>query len=113
MSLASLSLLLLCGPTEEGLTKKWRRGEESERGGEESRGEERRERMERREGCLSRPLRWFACPVFFLNKVLLPTKMHIQDCFTADHTSSEPRRENVKFQGIRQMNMLTTDSTGI
>lgn len=74
MSLASLSLLLLCGPTEEGLTKKWRRGEESERGGEESRGEERRERMERREGCLSRPLRWFACPVFFLNKVLLPTK---------------------------------------
>lgn len=65
MSLASLSLLLLCGPTEEGLTKKGRR-EEERRGGEED-GEERRL-------SLSLPLRWLACPVFFLNKVLLPTK---------------------------------------
>lgn len=46
MGLASLSLLLLCGPTEEGLTKKGRIGEESERGKEERGGE----RMERREG---------------------------------------------------------------
>ena len=106
MGLASLSLLLLCGPTEEGLTKKGRIGEESERGKEERGGEERRL-------SLSLPLRWLACPVFFLNKVLLPTKMHIKGCFTADHTSSEPMRENVKFQGIRQMNMLTTDNTGI